>query len=134
MRIAWFAVLAAAAGCGGGVRYRPLEVEILSLSARAEVLAIEVFPSTAGQTCAGIMNAAAAAMARSSIRVEWTRSSGAPRTFELPEVDDSRVTIVAHASDAAGKPIQYACAEVKYEEIGDLESGVLTVQLSARER
>ena len=43
LRLSAALFLTCAAACGAGVKYRPLEIEILGLSARAEVLAIEVF-------------------------------------------------------------------------------------------
>jgi hypothetical protein len=120
-----------ALGCGGGRAYRPFEVEIRGLSARASTLVVKVIPGSAPIGC-GALQLDAAPSVSAPIEQRWMRGTDADRRLEIPEIDAGQMTIIAYAEDEAGKPIQLACRQIEYSELGDLEAGLLILTLSQR--
>ncbi|MCC7386217.1 MAG: hypothetical protein IT384_30520 [Deltaproteobacteria bacterium] len=131
MRWAWLAGALAVAACGGGTQYRPLDIEIRGLSARAESLVIKLFPEQARGGCAQVELSNVSGL-EAPIEERWERSSGAPRTFELPSIDDAGLTIIAYSLDAGGVPMQYSCLFVSYAQAGSLQDHRLVLTLSRR--
>lgn len=127
-----FAVLALtaswAAGCGPSAVFREAELEIVGLSGRAVRLVVQVVPGSRNLHCAEITPGTVQGL-EPLHRFTWERSGGAPRQFALPEIDEERVTLVAHAEDEAGRPIQLGCLMLEY---AALESPEIVLELSAR--
>jgi len=122
--------LALLAGCGGDRFFRPLEIEIDGLSARADTLVLKLFPAESGQTCTAVTMESARELSAPH-EATWRRADGAERRFELPAIESDGITIIAYAlmNDA---PIQFLCRELSFAEIADLEDGRLILSLSRR--
>lgn len=120
-----------AVGCGQAPDvHRPVALTIGGLSSRAERLVVKVFPESTGQTCIAVTLQTAGGLA-APFEVRWARSEqGGNRRLSLPEVDESRVTLVAHSEEADGRVIQFACLGLDYL---DLESPEIFIMLSRRE-
>jgi hypothetical protein len=52
-----------------------------------------------------------------------------PGVLDLP--DDERLTLIAYGL-RTGEAIQFACREVSFSDIGELDTGVLVLTLSRR--
>ena len=131
-RTAALLVLWAGGGaCGGSEVARPLEIEIDGLSARAQTLVLKVFEDGTGRRCQGVTLESAPALVSEHAAV-WERSSEAERRLTLPKVEQEGITIIAYALDVGGRPIQFVCSALSYEDIGELALGVLVLRLSDR--
>jgi hypothetical protein len=117
------------AACGPGLARRPLVVELEGLSARADTLVVKMFPESTGQTCQGVSVRTAPSLGAPHF-AQWTRGGG-ERRLELPEIDDERLTLIAYGL-RTGEAIQFACREVSFSDIGELDIGVLVLTLSRR--
>lgn len=125
-------VFAMAAGCGGDVAHRSLEIEVRGLSARADRLVLKLVPAPRQVGC-GTLKLADVPGIEGEVELLWERASDAPRQFEVPPIDAEALTIVGHSEDAAGRPIQMLCVQVEYAEIGELPAGLLVLSLSQRD-
>lgn len=125
----WVFALLLGAGCGSQTVYRPVELNLVGLSGRAERLVVLMFPEEAGQTCVNVELGNVASLT-SVFEVIWSRSESEDiRQLALPEVESFAVTLVAYAEDDGGTPIQFGCTTFDYTQI---ESPNVTLQLSAR--
>ncbi len=129
MRGSSLALLALCA-CGSEI-LRPLEVDVLGLSARAEIFVIKVVVGS-GLTCDQVSRESVQSVETPYVS-RWVRSEGQPRRANLPTIEDEAVTILAHSEDANGATLQFVCRELSFEEIANLPSGVLELTLSRRE-
>ena len=126
-RFGLFCAALTLAACGHDVVLRPLDLEIGGLSGRAQTLVVQIFPGSTSRTCEGLGLGNVKSLS-APYMASWSRDA-ADRQLAIPDVEDARITIVAHSEDASGTPIQFACAEIEYE---DLESPEFQIQLSAR--
>lgn len=115
--------------CGSEI-LRPLEIDVLGLSARAEVFVLKVVPG--GQIDCASVSLDSVRGIEAELVTRWVRSEGQARSAELPVVEEGAVTVIAHAEDAGGAVIQYACQRLSFEDIADLPTGALELTLSRR--
>ena len=118
-------------GCGPSESFRPLEIEIYGVSARASTVSLKLFALDKAAKCTAlrkdeIINA------DSYITEVWDRMMGENRGWSLPSISDETVTMVVYTSNDENPVLQYVCREITYVGIGVNESGVLNVTLPAR--
>ncbi|MBI2378787.1 MAG: hypothetical protein HYV07_32635 [Deltaproteobacteria bacterium] len=127
MRLAPLAVASLLVSCGGS-ESRALQIEVRGLSARADLLVVQLFPESTGQTCSGVTLETAAGF-EAPIELSWERQSGAPRTLSYDKpVEGEQLTVIAYATTGAGQTIQFLCTTVDYDAI----TGLLAIRLSDR--
>lgn len=114
------------AGCGEARSIqRPIELDLVGLSGRAETLSVLLADPKTNPPCAGIDGPGALAL-EGLASAQWRRTSDAPRSLSLPPVDLDEVLVVAVAQEASGTPIQVGCALFAF---ADLERPEKTLQL-----
>jgi hypothetical protein len=122
----------ALSGCGPEHVYRSVEIEIYGVSARAAAVTLKLFTQEKPSKCPKL----SADMIDSSdayLTLTWVRSDGAERNWSVPKILDETITVAVYTSDDADQTIQFTCREITYEGIGERDTDVLTITLSARE-
>lgn len=120
----------ALAACGTEI-LRPLAIDVLGLSARAESFVLKIVPGDQ-LPCASVGIGSVGAL-EAPYQSRWVRSENQPRRANLPTLEVEVLTVIAYSEDAAGTTIQYACRQLSFEDIADLPFGVLELTLTRRQ-
>lgn len=127
---AWSLAAAALIACGSEA-LRPLAIDVLGLSARAETFVLKVVPD--GTLACATVGPGTVKAVEAPYETRWVRSEDQPRRASFPALEVERITVVAHSEDSTGAVIQYACQELSFEDIAELPFGVLEVTLTRRQ-
>ena len=132
MKRSLFAILfCLSVGCGTSDVYRPLEIEVFGVSARAQQVTLKIFALDKGAKCTGLVKTNIL-MAEPYLTRTWSRSDDTERNWSIPEIPSESLTLAVYTSSAEDDVLQYVCREITYVSIGEAESGVLNVTLPAR--
>ena len=118
--------------CGPEESYRPLEIEIYGVSARAATVNLKLFTLEKPAKC-NELDREKISSADSYVTEVWDRESAIERSWSIPPLQDESVTMVVYTSSEDEQVLQYLCREITYVGVGENESGVLNVTLPARQ-
>lgn len=126
---AWCLAALVVAACGSEA-LRPLAIDVVGLSARAETFVLKLVPEGA-LTCATVGPSSVQAV-EATYETRWRRAEDQARRASFPALEVERVTVVAYSEDGAGNVLQFACQELSFEDIANLPYGVLELTLTRR--
>lgn len=112
-----------ALGCGDTLALRPVEIDLVGLSAQADQLTLLIAPPEDVGPCPQLDAARALAIPATRSWV-WRRADDAPRTVTLEGLEEEALAFVAVAEDADGRLIQLACADWTFAELERPETTV----------
>jgi hypothetical protein len=117
--------------CGREDSYRPLEIEIYGVSARATSVNLKVFAFDSHIVCAELSQDTVT-KTEAHMKQTWLRSEMSDRSWVLPKLETEFFTMAVYTQDEAAQIMQYSCRQMNYEDIGKRDNGVLSIVLSAR--
>jgi len=117
--------------CGSADVYRPLEVEIYGVSARASAVSLKMFTLDKPAKCT-MLDQDQIVDRDAYYAATWNRGTAAQRNWIIPEVLDEELTVAIYTTDEENRSIQYTCREITYTGIGERETSVLTITLNSR--